>query len=97
MEAPSGTAAIGSKPNLSKSRRSLTGRKERMLDTRFERVVMDRRQQTLGTVHFGISFALFLPVALTGWFPAISFFVFGMGLLERDGLLAGIELCVGMM
>jgi hypothetical protein len=68
-----------------------------MLDTRFERVVMDRRQQTLGTVHFGISFALFLPVPLTGWFPAISLFVFGMGLLEPDGLLAGIELCVGMM
>lgn len=75
----------------------ITRRLERMLDTRYERVFMDRQPQALGIVLFAISFALFLPVPLTGWFPAISLFVFGVGLLERDGLVAGIGLSLGMM
>lgn len=75
----------------------ITRRLERMLDTRYERVFMDRQPQALGIVLFAISFALFLPVPLTGWFPALSLFVFGVGLLERDGLVAGIGLSLGMM
>lgn len=74
----------------------ITRRLERMLDTRYERVFMDRQPQALSIVLFAISFALFLPVPLTGWFPAISLFVFGVGLLERDGLMAGIGLSLGM-
>jgi hypothetical protein len=75
----------------------ITRRLERILDTRYESVFMDRQPQALGIVLFAISFALFLPVPLTGWFPAISLFVFGVGLLERDGLVAGIGLSLGMM
>lgn len=47
----------------------ITRRLERMLDTRYERVFMDR--QPLSIVLFAISFALFLPVPLTGWFPVL--------------------------
>lgn len=75
----------------------ITRRMERILDTRYERVFMDRQPQALGIVLFAISFALFLPVPLAGWFPALSLFVFGVGLLERDGLVAGIGLSLGMM
>ncbi|SHF41324.1 Uncharacterized conserved protein [Ruegeria intermedia] len=75
----------------------ITRRLERILDTRYESVFLDRQPQALGIVLFAISFALFLPVPLTGWFPAISLFVFGVGLMERDGLVAGIGLCLGMM
>ncbi len=31
----------------------------------------------------------------SGWFPAISLFVFGVGLVERDGLVATIGLIFG--
>lgn len=77
--------------------RPITRRLERMLDRRYERVFMDRQRQVLGIVLFAISFALFLPVPLTGWFPAIALFVSGVGLVERDGLVAGIGLCLGIM
>jgi hypothetical protein len=40
----------------------------------------------------GIALALFVPLPLSGWFPAISLFISGIGFVERDGLvvLAGI-------
>ena len=33
--------------------------------------------------------------SLSGWCPAISLFVFGVGLVERDGLVATIGLGLG--
>ncbi|MBE9639166.1 exopolysaccharide biosynthesis protein [Salipiger mangrovisoli] len=51
----------------------------------------------LGGLLFAISFALFLPLPLSGWFPAISLFVVGVGLVEEDGLVAIAGLIFGTL
>ena len=54
------------------------------------------RERVIGVLLFCVSFALFLPIPLSGWLPAISVLVTAFGLIERDGVitLAGLTLGV---
>lgn len=75
--------------------RPVTRRLERILKPRYAALFARRNERLLGLALFIIAWALFLPVPLSGWFPAISLFVFGVGLVERDGLVASIGLVLG--
>ena len=76
--------------------RPITRRLERVLAPRYLPMFARRNERLLGVVLFVVAFALFLPVPLSGWFPAISLFVFGVGHVERDGLVAMLGLALGM-
>lgn len=75
--------------------RPVTRRLERVLRPRCSFLFARRNERVLGLALFKIAIALFLPVPLSGWFPAISLFVFGVGLVEQDGLVAsaGLAFC----
>lgn len=75
--------------------RPVTRRLERLLTPRYTAIFAPRHERILGLLLFVIAFALFLPVPLSGWFPAISLFIFGVGLVERDGLVATVGLVFG--
>ncbi len=75
--------------------RPVTRRLERVLTPRYTPLFARGNERLLGLLLFVIAFALFLPVPFTGWFPAISLFVFGVGLVERDGLVAIVGLIFG--
>lgn len=75
--------------------RPVTRRLERILTPRYPALFARRNERPLGMLLFVISFALFLPVPLSGWFPAISMFIFGVGLVERDGLVSTVGLIFG--
>jgi hypothetical protein len=77
--------------------RPVTRRLERVLTPRYQRIFGRRGERPLGLALFVIAFALFLPVPLSGWFPALSLFIIGVGFVERDGLvtMAGLVLGAG--
>jgi hypothetical protein len=75
--------------------RPVTRRLERVLTPRYMPLFARRNERVLGLLLFVIAFALFLPVPFSGWFPAISLFIFGVGLVEQDGLVATIGLILG--
>ena len=75
--------------------RPVTRRLESVLTPRCRGLFARRYERLLGFLLFVVAFALFLPVPLSGWFPAVSLFVFGVGLVERDGLVAAIGLVSG--
>ncbi len=75
--------------------RPVTRRLERILTPRYTALFAPRNERPLGLLLFVISFALFLPVPLIGWFPAISMFICGVGLVERDGLVSSVGLILG--
>lgn len=77
--------------------RPLTRRLERLLRPRLEALFRPAYERALGAALFAIAFALFLPVPLTGWFPALSLFIFGVGMVERDGLVAALGLGLGAL
>jgi hypothetical protein len=55
------------------------------------------RERIIGIIIFCISVALFIPLPLSGWFPAISIFITAFGLIERDGLITMLGLGLGIM
>ena len=75
--------------------RPVTRRLESVLTPRYAALFARRNERVLGFALFVIAFALFLPVPLSGWVPAISLFVFGVGLVEKDGLVAALGLILG--
>lgn len=75
--------------------RPVTVRLERMLEPRHEGLFLFRHERLLGGLLFVIAFTLFLPVPLSGWFPAISLFITGVGLIERDGVVMTCGLVAG--
>ena len=76
--------------------RPITRRLERILKPRHRSIFARRHQRALGLFLFATAFALFVPLPLTGWFPAISLFVFGVGFVEQDGLVALVGLLIGI-
>jgi hypothetical protein len=56
-----------------------------------------RRERLLGVALLVFSLALFLPIPLSGYIPAISIFVIALGLVERDGLVVQIGLVAGVV
>lgn len=75
--------------------RPVTRRLERVLTPRHTWLFSRRNERPLGLLLFVIAFALFLPVPLSGWFPAVSLFIVGVGLVERDGLVSLVGLVLG--
>ncbi|HKL68682.1 exopolysaccharide biosynthesis protein [Salibaculum sp.] len=75
--------------------RPVTRRLERVLVPRYTLLFARRNERPLGLLLFVIAFALFLPVPFSGWFPALSLFIVGVGLVERDGLVCMIGLALG--
>jgi hypothetical protein len=75
--------------------RPVTRRLERILVPRYMLIFARRNQRPLGLLLFVIAVALFLPVPFSGWFPALSLFIVGVGLVERDGLVCLIGLVLG--
>ncbi|SHL92334.1 Uncharacterized conserved protein [Roseovarius litoreus] len=76
--------------------RPVTRRLERVLTPRYSALFARRNERPMGLLLFVIAFALFLPLPLSGWFPAISLFVVGVGLVERDGLISMLGLVLGV-
>jgi hypothetical protein len=77
--------------------RPVTRRLERILRPRYITLFARRNERPLGLVLFVIAFALFLPVPLSGWFPAVSLFTVGVGIVERDGLVSFVGLLLGVL
>ncbi|MGR3803797.1 exopolysaccharide biosynthesis protein [Marinibacterium profundimaris] len=75
--------------------RPVTRRLERVLTQRHTWIFAPRNERLLGLVLFLVALALFLPVPFSGWFPAISLFISGIGLVERDGLVTGLGVACG--
>lgn len=75
--------------------RPVTRRLERVLTPRYTAVFARRNERPMGLLLFVVSFALFLPVPLSGWFPAVALFIVGVGLVERDGLVSMFGLGLG--
>lgn len=65
--------------------RPVTRRLDRILKPRLPRVFSAEYERLIGLVLFVVAFALFLPIPLSGWFPAVSLFICGVGMVERDG------------
>src|SRR6056297_3424501 len=76
--------------------RPVTRRLERVLTLRYSALFARRNERPMGLLLFVIAFALFLPLPLSGWLPAISLFVVGVGLVERDGLVSLLGLALGV-
>ncbi|WP_243644982.1 exopolysaccharide biosynthesis protein [Rhodovulum euryhalinum] len=75
--------------------RPVTRRLENTLRPRLVAIFAPRHEPLLGLALFIIAFALFLPIPGSGWFPAISLFVVGVGLVERDGVVTVLGLAFG--
>ncbi|SFP16088.1 exopolysaccharide biosynthesis protein [Tranquillimonas alkanivorans] len=74
--------------------RAVTRQIEKVIKPRTPWIFAARNERPLGVALFCIAFALFLPVPFTGWFPAVSILIVGLGFIERDGLavLTGLGL-----
>jgi hypothetical protein len=77
--------------------RPVTRRLERILQPRLQVLFLRRNERPLGVALFIIAFTLFLPVPLSGWFPAMSLFIAGVGLVERDGVVTMLGLLAGAL
>ncbi|MCX2721438.1 exopolysaccharide biosynthesis protein [Roseibium salinum] len=75
--------------------RPVTRRLERILHPRYQYIFAARNERSLGALLFVIAFVLFLPVPLSGWFPAMALFISGVGVVERDGLVTLLGLGLG--
>ncbi len=76
--------------------RPVTRRLERVLRPRHQQFFTSKSERPLGGLLFIIAFALFLPVPLSGWFPAVSLFIAGVGIVERDGVVTALGLSLGV-
>lgn len=56
---------------------------------RLSGVFRGRAERPLGLLLLITGIVLCLPIPLTGWLPAIAFFVTGIGLVEQDGAIVG--------
>lgn len=69
---------------------------ERILQPRSLWLFEPEGERFVGVVMLAISLALFTPVPLSGWFPAISLLIASLGLIERDGAVVLIGLGLGL-
>ena len=76
--------------------RPISRRLERLARPRMQTVFQPKRERLVGVFFFCVALALFVPLPLSGWFPAISLFVAGIGLIERDGLIVIAGVCLGV-
>ena len=76
--------------------RPVISRIEKVVRPRFEQLFTPRYERIMGGLMLAVAIALFMPIPLSGFIPAISLFVTAFGLVERDGYvtLAGLSLGV---
>ncbi|WP_052272528.1 exopolysaccharide biosynthesis protein [Leisingera sp. ANG-M7] len=77
--------------------RPVSRRLERIARPRLGAVFQPRREQLTGGLLFLVSLALFIPLPLSGWFPAIALFITSIGLVERDGVIVLAGACAGLL
>ena len=67
---------------------------EKIVRTRHVWLFRPKNEQLLGLLLLAVSLALFVPIPLSGFIPAIALFVTSFGVIERDGIvtLSGIVL-----
>lgn len=70
---------------------------ERIAHPRRLEMFTPKRERLLGFALLLLSLALFLPIPLSGYGPAISIFIIALGLVERDGLVVQIGLAAGLL
>jgi hypothetical protein len=70
---------------------------EKVVRARHEYVFAPGPERALGAFLLVVSTALFLPIPLSGYLPAIALFITGFGLVERDGLVTLGGVAVGMV
>ncbi|MDO9126837.1 MAG: exopolysaccharide biosynthesis protein, partial [Parvibaculum sp.] len=59
-------------------------------------VFQGKAEQPLGLLLLVTGIVLCLPIPLTGWLPAISLFVTGLGLVEHDGAIVGLGIAIAL-
>jgi hypothetical protein len=69
---------------------------DRVLRPRLPWVFWRTNEQLIGLMLFLVALALFLPLPLTGWLPALSLLMTSVGLIERDGVVILMGLGVGV-
>jgi hypothetical protein len=69
---------------------------ERALKPRLARLFEPRAERILGCYLFVVALALAAPIPLTGYLPACAIALAGIGLIERDGLVALAGAAVGL-
>ena len=70
---------------------------ERLLQPRMEHLFNGRNERALGAFQFLTTFALFLPVPLSGFVPAAALVVTGLGMVERDGKVVLLGVALGFV
>lgn len=68
---------------------------ERMGARTWLRMLRRPSDRMVGLALIVVTFVLWLPLPLTGWFPAIAIFVIAVGLIEHDGLITAVGLAIG--
>lgn len=76
--------------------RPFSRRLERLTQPRLQIVFEPKVEKLVGLVLLCIALALFVPLPLSGWLPAISLFITGIGFVERDGLVVIAGLGLGL-
>lgn len=69
---------------------------ERIVRPRLDWVFAPGPERALGVFLLCVSVALFLPIPLSAYGPAIALFVTGFGLVERDGLVTLVGVALGV-
>lgn len=68
----------------------------RLTRVRYLRVFQGKAERPLGLLLLVTGIVLCLPIPLTGWLPAISCFVTGLGLVEHDGAIVGLGATIAL-
>ena len=69
----------------------------RITRVRYLRIFQGKAEKPLGFLLLVTGVVLCVPVPLTGWMPAISCFVTGLGLVEHDGAIVGLGIIIAIV
>ena len=70
---------------------------ERIIRPRLPGLFFPRTEQLIGLVLLWVSMALFMPIPLSAYVPAIAMLVSGIGLVERDGVVLSVGVGLGIL
>ncbi len=68
---------------------------ERIVRTRHVWLFQPKNERLFGVFLLAVSLALFFPIPLSGFIPALALFVTAFGLIERDGIVTLSGLALG--
>jgi hypothetical protein len=70
---------------------------ERLVRPRHDYLFSKRSEKLVGGFCFFVAVALFMPIPFSAYLPAGALLLAGIGLVERDGLVVWLGLCLGMV